>query len=50
MRWQMTAQPSNGVGYVYDEHNRKLIPDDIHTRLEQLKAKIVAGEIKVPKA
>ena len=38
----------NGVGYVYDEHNRALIPDSVHARLEQIKADIVAGKIKVP--
>jgi basic membrane protein A len=38
----------NGVGYVYDEHNRALIPDSVRTRLEQLKADIIAGKITVP--
>jgi basic membrane protein A len=38
----------NGVGYVYDQHNRALIPDSVHARLEQLKADIVAGRITVP--
>ncbi len=38
----------NGVGYVYDEHNRALIPDSVHTRLEQLRQEIIAGRIKVP--
>lgn len=38
----------NGVGYVYDEHNRALIPDSVRTRLEQIKADIIAGKIKVP--
>jgi basic membrane protein A len=38
----------NGVGYVYDEHNRALIPDSVRTRLEQLKAQIIAGQITVP--
>jgi basic membrane protein A len=38
----------NGVGYVYDEHNRALIPDSVRTRLEQIKADIVAGKITVP--
>ncbi|MGI8496356.1 MAG: BMP family lipoprotein [Gemmatimonadaceae bacterium] len=38
----------NGVGYVYDEHNRGLIPDSVHTRLEQLRQEIIAGRIKVP--
>jgi basic membrane protein A len=38
----------NGVGYVYDEHNRALIPDSVHARLEQIKADIIAGKIAVP--
>jgi basic membrane protein A and related proteins len=40
----------NGVGYVYDEHNRVLIPDDVRARVEQLKADIIAGKILVPSA
>ncbi|MDQ6886419.1 MAG: BMP family ABC transporter substrate-binding protein [Gemmatimonadota bacterium] len=39
-----------GVGYVYDEHNRALIPDSVHTRLEQLRKEIIAGQIRVPSA
>src|SRR5580765_1497761 len=35
--------PENGVGYVYDENNRALIPDSIRQRVEQLKAEIIAG-------
>ncbi len=38
----------NGVGYVYDEHNRAMIPDSVRARLEQLKAAIIAGRITVP--
>jgi basic membrane protein A and related proteins len=38
----------NGVGYVYDEHNRALIPDSVRARLEQIKSDIVAGKISVP--
>lgn len=38
----------NGVRYVYDEHNRALIPDSVRTRVEQLKADIIAGRIQVP--
>ncbi|HEX8907042.1 MAG TPA: BMP family ABC transporter substrate-binding protein, partial [Longimicrobiaceae bacterium] len=38
----------NGVRYVYDEHNRSLIPDSVRTRVEQLKADIIAGRIQVP--
>ncbi|MEX0909328.1 MAG: BMP family ABC transporter substrate-binding protein [Gemmatimonadaceae bacterium] len=37
-----------GVGYVYDENNRALIPDVARWRVEQLKADIIAGRIKVP--
>jgi basic membrane protein A len=36
-----------GVGYVYDAHNRGLIPDSIHARIEQLKQDISAGRIRV---
>jgi basic membrane protein A len=38
----------NGVRYVYDEHNRALIPDPVRARVEQLKAEIIAGRIQVP--
>src|SRR4051812_22198176 len=38
----------NGVGYVFDDHNRALIPDSVRARLEQIKAEIVSGRITVP--
>ena len=38
----------DGVGYVYDANNSKMIPDAVRTRVEALKADIVAGRIKVP--
>jgi basic membrane protein A len=38
----------NGVGYVYDDHNRALIPADVRARVEQLRQEIIAGKIKVP--
>ena len=44
----MIGLPENGVGYVYDENNRALIPDSIRQRVEQLKAEIIAGRIIVP--
>ena len=34
----------DGVGYVYDEHNRALIPDDVRARVEQLRQEIIAGQ------
>ena len=37
-----------GVGYVYDDRNKALIPDAVHTRVEELKQEIIAGKIKVP--
>ncbi len=37
-----------GVGYVYDEHNRALIPPAVRARVEQLKQDIIAGRIHVP--
>ncbi len=38
----------DGVGYIYDEHNRTLIPDAVRARVEALKADIIAGRIAVP--
>ncbi|MFI5311828.1 MAG: BMP family protein [Gemmatimonadales bacterium] len=38
----------DGVGYVYDEHNKALIPDDVRVKVEALKADIIAGRITVP--
>ena len=38
----------DGVGYIYDEHNKALIPDAVRARLEALKADIIAGRITVP--
>jgi len=38
----------SGVGYVYDANNRKLIPDSVRTRLEELKEQIIRGQISVP--
>ncbi len=38
----------DGVGYIYDEHNRALIPDSVRARVEALRAEIIAGKIIVP--
>jgi basic membrane protein A len=37
-----------GVGYIYDDRNKGLIPDSVHARVEQLRQDIIAGRIKVP--
>lgn len=36
-----------GVGYVFDDKNRSLIGEDTHKKVEELKKKIISGEIKV---
>jgi len=38
----------DGVGWVYDEHNKMLVPDAVRARLEALKTDIIAGRIVVP--
>jgi basic membrane protein A and related proteins len=38
----------DGVGYVYDEHNKALIPDSVIARVEGLKKEVIAGRIVVP--
>jgi basic membrane protein A and related proteins len=38
----------NGVGYVYDENNRTLIPDSVRARVERLRQEIIDGKITVP--
>lgn len=39
---------SGGVDYVYDEHNKALIPDQAHQKVEALRQDIMAGRIQVP--
>ncbi len=38
----------DGVGYVRDDHNRDLLPDEVDARVQAIRAGIVAGEIHVP--
>ena len=38
----------HGVDYVYDEHNRAMIPDSVHARVEALRREVIEGRIKVP--
>jgi basic membrane protein A len=38
----------DGVGYVYDDNNKPRIPDDVKAKVDELRQKIVSGEIKVP--
>lgn len=45
---QQFGLAEKGVGYVYDQNNKALIPDSIRTRLQQIEVEIIAGRIKVP--
>lgn len=38
---------SKGIDYVYDENNKNLIPDSVHQQVEQIRNKIIRGEIPV---
>jgi basic membrane protein A len=40
----------DGVAYAMDQNNKPLIPQDVIQRVEESKAKIVDGEIKVTDA
>lgn len=39
----------NGVNYIYDDNNKILIPDNIHQKVEDIRKKIVNGEIVIKK-
>lgn len=52
-RWQGGVHwfglKEKGVGWVYDDRNKSLIPDAVKARVDSLEAEIVAGRIAVPK-
>jgi basic membrane protein A and related proteins len=37
-----------GVDYVFDDHNRALIAEETRARVEALRGKLIAGELKAP--
>ena len=39
---------SKGVDYVYDDNNKGLISDPVRARVEEIRGKIISGEIVVP--
>jgi basic membrane protein A len=51
-QWQGGVQQfglkEGGVDYVYDDHNRALIGESVHARVEELRRAIIAGKIAVP--
>lgn len=40
----------HGVGFVYNDQNKKLIPKDVYNQVLTLRDKIIAGELMVPAA
>ncbi len=50
-KWQagqkVLGLAEEGIGYSLDEHNRKLITPDMEKKLDQARADIIAGKIKV---
>jgi basic membrane protein A and related proteins len=38
----------DGVGYVFDERNARWIPPEVRARVEELRRRVIAGEIVVP--
>lgn len=38
----------NGVGYVYNDRNRTLITEAVHEKVQQLRNKIIEGQLAVP--
>ena len=38
----------NGVGIIYDDNNKSLIPADVHAKVMALRDEIIAGKIQVP--
>jgi basic membrane protein A len=45
---QVLGLAEDGVGWVYDDRNKPLIPDAVKARVDSLRAEIVAGRITVP--
>jgi basic membrane protein A len=45
---QVLGLAENGVGIVYDDNNKALIPEDVYKKVMALKEEIVAGKIEVP--
>jgi basic membrane protein A and related proteins len=39
---------NKGVDYALDQYNDKLLPVEIRTKADELKAQIIAGKIAVP--
>jgi basic membrane protein A len=44
---QVLGLAEGGVGWALDEHNEKLVSAEMKAKVEQIKADIIAGKIKV---
>jgi basic membrane protein A len=45
---QVFGLAEDGVGWVYDDRNKALIPDAVKARVDSLRDEIVAGRITAP--
>jgi basic membrane protein A and related proteins len=45
---QIFGLKEGGVGFVYDEHNKSLIPDETYKKVLAIRDEIIAGKIEVP--
>lgn len=45
---QVFGLKEEGVGFVYDDNNRNLIPEDVYKKVMALRDDIIAGRIQVP--
>jgi basic membrane protein A len=45
---QVFGLKENGVGFVYDQHNRNLVTEEVYRKALTLKERIVGGELAVP--
>ena len=39
---------SKGIDYIYNDKNKNLIPDSVHNKVEEIRQKIINGEINIP--
>jgi basic membrane protein A len=45
---QVYGLKEGGVGFVYDDHNKSLIPDDVYKKVLAIKDEIIQGKVEVP--
>jgi basic membrane protein A and related proteins len=45
---QVLGLAENGVGIVYDDNNKSMIPEDVYKKVMAIREEIIAGKIQVP--